>query len=284
MDNTFNTLKNYDDVFLRHIIASLLGELNKNIYFYNYLDENNIKKIHVPFLWSLAGQETFMTKEFFEDNLENCLAYGDYESVPRGVLQLGNISINAGEQTNKFVPTKIEREVNNQLRVVLLKTNFVPITLSFTCDILCNNMLEQLKVTESLINHISKDFQLFEVNFGGFYCQASFSIPQDFNHERPVDYQLSTKKEYKMTLDITVKSFLPCFEHGLNLTEISELIKDLDKRSKSVIGSIQIQTNEDGKLVATNAKPIIDFKQSIYNQDLKDHLFEESRNDNNNNS
>ena len=46
-------------------------------------------------------------------------AIGDYEVVPRGILQMNSMSINADEQTNKFTRAEFVREWNGVLRPFL---------------------------------------------------------------------------------------------------------------------------------------------------------------------
>ena len=134
--NQYNQKYNKDDVFIRSMIVSLLAEMNKKIYYYNREDDGSVSKISVPCLYSITGSERFLRDEFYYDALEEGKAFGDYERVPRCVVGLSGINVNAAEQTNKYNQTKIVRESNGVLRTCLLNVEWVPVTLSFGCKII----------------------------------------------------------------------------------------------------------------------------------------------------
>ena len=79
----YNQKYNKDDVFIRSMIVCLLAELNKKMYIYNRLDDGKPQKINIPCLYSITGGERFLKDEFYYDALEEGKAFGDYEKVPR---------------------------------------------------------------------------------------------------------------------------------------------------------------------------------------------------------
>ena len=84
-------------------------------------------------------------------------AIGDYEVVPRGILQLTGISIDSGSQTNKFVRSEFVREYDGVLKTFSMETNFLPLNMTFSTTIVCNDNLEMLKITESLMSKLYKN-------------------------------------------------------------------------------------------------------------------------------
>jgi hypothetical protein len=244
--NQYNQKYNKDNSFLRYIIVGTLAEMNKKICYYNRLDNDTLERVDVPCLFSTTGQERFLADEFVYDAISNGKAIGNYESVPRCVLNLNGMSVNAAEQTNKFINTKIVREVNGKLRTCYLMTCFLPTTLNFDTVVICSNHLELLKLSEAIVSRIYKNENLFNIDFGGIgNVEAQLSVPADYQHDRPIEFSVNDKKEFKISFSIEVKSFIPCFEHGLSIDEIDDMLKGLDPNAD---GLVEFRPNKYGKM------------------------------------
>lgn len=224
--NTYNQTYNYDNSVLRYVIVSLLAELRNKVYIYQHLDNETLEKVVVPFMYSVTGSERFLKDEFMYDSLINGKAIGDYEKVPRGVIQLESIGIDSSSQTNKFVQTRFVREVNGELKSFYLRCCFLPINMNFGCTMVCSNQIEMLKLTEAIMSKLYS-VNIFYVDLGMMSVQASYTLPTDYSQERTTEFALNDKKEYHVTYTIEVKTFMPVFEHGLLLDEISEMAKNV---------------------------------------------------------
>ena len=231
----YNQKYNKDDVFIRSMIVCLLAELNKKMYIYNRLDDGKPQKINIPCLYSITGGERFLKDEFYYDALEEGKAFGDYEKVPRCMVNLTSFGVNAAEQTNKYNRTKIVRESQGVLRTLYLNVEWIPVTLSFDCKVICSNNIELFKCTEMIVSKIYKNPNFFKVDFGMFNVDACLSVPTDYNHELPQEFGLNDKKEFSTSFSIEMKSFIPAFEHGLLLCEIDELLLQVPKDKKGII-------------------------------------------------
>ena len=231
----YNQKYNKDDVFIRSMIVCLLAELNKKMYIYNRLDDGSVQKINIPCLYSITGGERFLKDEFYYDALEEGKAFGDYEKVPRCMVNLTSFGVNAAEQTNKYNRTKIVRESQGVLRTLYLNVEWIPVTLSFDCKVICSNNIELFKCTEMIVSKIYKNPNFFKVDFGMFNVDACLSVPTDYNHELPQEFGLNDKKEFSTSFSIEMKSFIPAFEHGLLLCEIDELLLQIPKDKKGII-------------------------------------------------
>lgn len=225
----YNNEFNKDNVVLRYIIVATLAELSNKIFFYNQIDEDTIEKHNVPFIYSVTGDERFLQDNFVYDAINEGKAIGDYEVVPRGMLQLDGLSIDSGSITNKFVNAQFVKEYNGQLKTIMASTAFIPLELTFNTTIICTNNIEMLKVTEAIISKLYKA-TLFQVDLGMFRVQASMQIPEDFSQDRPIEFSIDDKKEFHVTFNIEVKSFMPVFSGGILLSEFGELIAVGDNR------------------------------------------------------
>ena len=241
----YNQKYNFEDVFTRNMIVSFLAEISKKIYFYNRLDDNSVKKITVPCLYSITGGERFLRDEFYYDALEQGKAIGDYEKLPRCMVSISGISINSAEQTNKYNRTKIVRTVKNKVKTLYLNVEWIPITLNFECKVLCSNNIELLKLTECIISKIFKNPNFFKVDYGMFNVDASFTVPTDYSHEKPQEFGLNDKKEFSTSFNAEMKTLLPAFEHGLLMCEIDEMLAQLPENAD---GLVMFRPNEYGEM------------------------------------
>lgn len=223
----YNNEFNKDNVVLRYIIVATLAELKSKIYFYNQTDEDTLTKVNVPFIYSITGDERFLQDNFVYDAINDGKAIGDYEVVPRGMLQLDSLSIDSSSITNKFIDAQFVKEDNGQLKTITASTVFLPLDLTFSVTMICTNNLEMLKVTEAIISKLYKA-TLFQVDLGMFRVQASMQIPEDFSQEKPFEFSIDDKKEFHVTFNIDVKSFMPVLSGGILISEFSALLDSSD--------------------------------------------------------
>lgn len=257
----YNEKYNKDDVFIRSMIVCLLAELNKKMYIYNRLDDGSVQKVNVPCLYSITGSERFLREEFYYDALEQGKAFGDYESIPRCMVNLSGFSINTAEQTNKYNRTKIVRESQGILRTLYLNVEWIPVTLSFECRAICANNIELFKITEMIVSKIYKNPNYFKVDYGMFNVDACLSVPEDYSHELPQEFGLNEKKEFSTSFNIEMKTFLPAFEHGLLMCEIDELLLDVPKDAS---GIIEYRPDDFGVYGMRTGGVFEEFRESTY--------------------
>lgn len=245
--SAYNQEYNKDNTILRYIIVALLAELKDKVYYYNQIDEDTLKKIPVPFFYSITGDGRFLMDNFLFDAEAKGKAIGDYETVPRGIIQLTGISIDSGSQTNKFARGEFVQEWEGILKTFSLETNFLPLNMSFDCTVVCSSNLEMLKVTESLMSKVYKN-TLFQVDLGMMRVQASFAVPEDYTQNRLFEFQLNDKKEWSVTFPIEVSSFMPVFESGILIPEVSLMTKAAIKSNPTAQGVGMLRSNAENEL------------------------------------
>jgi hypothetical protein len=154
------------------------------------------------------------------------------------------MSINADEQTNKFTRAEFVREWDGVLKTFSLMTNFLPVTIGFGVTMICSNNLEMLKVTESIMSKLYKS-TLFNVDLGMFRVNASMSVPDDYSQDRLFEWALNDKKEFQVTFDMELRSFMPVFEGGILLPEIDFITKEalISNPDASGVGQLRCDSN-----------------------------------------
>jgi hypothetical protein len=245
--SAYNQEFNKDNTILRYMIVALLAELKDKVYYYNQIDEDTLKKIPVPFFYSITGDGRFLMDNFLYDAESNGKAIGDYETVPRGIVQLTGISIDSGSQTNKFARGEFVQEWEGILKTFSLETNFLPLNLTFDCTVICSSNLEMLKVTETLMSKLYKN-NLFQVDLGMMRVQGNFSVPEDYTQNRLFEFQLNEKKEWSVTFPIEVASFMPVFENGILIPEVSLMTKSAIKANPTAQGVGMLRSGTDNEL------------------------------------
>lgn len=245
--SAYNQEFNKDNTILRYMIVALLAELKDKVYYYNQIDEDTLKKIPVPFFYSITGDGRFLMDNFLYDAEAKGKAIGDYETVPRGIVQLTGISIDSGNQTNKFARGEFVSEWEGILKTFSLETNFLPLNVSFDCTVVCSSNLEMLKVTESLMSKLYKN-NLFQVDLGMMRVQANFAVPEDYTQNRLFEFQLNDKKEWSVTFPIEVSSFMPVFEQGILIPEIAFMTKAAIKSNPTASGVGMLRVNANNEM------------------------------------
>jgi len=245
--SAYNQEFNKDNTILRYIIVALLAELKDKVYYYNQIDEDTLKKIPVPFFYSITGDGRFLMDNFLWGAEADGKAIGDYESVPRGILQLTGISIDSGNQTNKFARGEFVQEWEGILKTFSMETNFLPLNMSFDCTVVCSSNLEMLKVTETLMSKIYKN-TLFQVDLGMMRVAGTFAVPEDYQQNRLFEFQLNDKKEWSVTFPLEVQSFMPVFEQGILIPEVSLMTKSAIKANPTASGVGMLRSGSDNEL------------------------------------
>ena len=228
--SAYNQEYNRDNVVLRYIIVALLAELREKVFYYNQLDEDTTQKVQVPFYYSVTGNERLLLDVFKFGTAENDEAIGDYDVVPRGVIQLTGVSIDSGSMTNKFTRASFVRNIGGYLKTLMLDTAYIPLVMTFDTTVVCSSNLEMLKVTESLMSRLYKTTR-FQVDLGMFRVEASVALPEDYTQNKLFEYGLNDKKEFTVTFSLEVKSFLPVFDGGFLIKEIDALAEEAIDRA-----------------------------------------------------
>lgn len=220
---TYNQKYNKDDSIVRHVIIGLLADLNNKLYIMRQLSAEERVAVDVPFYYAIAGDENFMRDNFLfttgED--EDCnplgLADGNYDVVPRGVINMTGLAIDSDSLVNKRnMGTYAKLAADNTMRSFTAEFQMIPVTVSFDIEVRVSSQLDCLKLTEMIIKTMYKS-NYFNVEVGhledGTYRIASYyALPEDYDLKRPIEFSFEDKERYSVTFPIEVKSFIPSFE------------------------------------------------------------------------
>lgn len=208
---------NKDDVTIRNIIIGLLATLHDNIFWYNQtgtrIDQR--RQIKVPFYFSTTGTERYLQDNFLNNidfDPENLQAEAFYNKIPRGIVDLTGISVEAQNIVNKYVRMNHQvQEEDGTLNTYNTEAFWVPIILSLDCKVYTDSILDQLKATESIITTFfkSKAYQV-DVAYTRIPCLIVF--PDDYTNEKTIEFSFPDKKEFVTSFSLQVKSHIPVFK------------------------------------------------------------------------
>ena len=201
----FNEKFNTDDVLFRSLMIGLLNFLSNKIQIKQALDAAEERMVPVPFFPIMYGDERFL-QDFYLLFGADCdgLKYveGNYDPVPRGILNLSSLTINSAALTNKFVRGTYNKEVAGQIQAFSSYLNVIPLSIVWDIEIIAASLVEAYKITQQTIATFYKA-ATFSVDYAGFRvpCQVGFS--QDYSIEKPVTF--SYGEENKITIKFTIE-------------------------------------------------------------------------------
>lgn len=208
---------NKDDVTIRNIIIGLLATLHDNIYWYNQVgtDIKDRRKITVPFYFSTTGTERYLQDNFLNNvdfDPEYLEAEAFYNKIPRGIIDLTGITVEAQNIVNKYIRMNHQvQEQDGTLNTYNTEAFWVPILLSIDAKVYTDSILDQLKFSEALITTFfkSKTYQI-DVAYTRIPCLIVF--PDDVSNEKTVEFSFTDKKEFITSFSLQIKSHIPVFK------------------------------------------------------------------------
>ena len=218
---TYNLKFNKDDSVIRHLIVGLLADLNEKMSFYRQISQDERVLIDVPFYYAITGDENFMKDNFlfstangFDCSPKPEKADGNYDVVPRGVVNLSSMTVDASKLINKRNRGNFAKMTDQGvLEGYKAEFELIPITISVDIEIMLSSLLDVFKCTEELIKRLYKsnnyNVEVGHLNEGLYRMAAYYAMPDDYSNERPIEYSFDDKGHYKVTLSIDINSFMP---------------------------------------------------------------------------
>jgi hypothetical protein len=226
---TYNAKFNKDDSVVRHVIIGLLADLNNKVYFYRQMDNDTRIEVDVPFYYAIAGDEDFLRDNFLfltKDGLgcapEELKADGNYDVVPRGVVNFSSMAIDASKLVNKRTRGEYAKmNANGAMEGYTAEFEMIPVTMNFDVEIITSSQLDNFKITEMIIKRLYKsnyfNVEVGHLNEGTYRIASYYAMPEDYGTERPIEFSFDSKEGYKITFSIEVNSFIPSFEYDTEM-------------------------------------------------------------------
>lgn len=204
---------NTDEVFLRNIIVGLLRNMNEKLTYLQTNDKQEILEVFVPFLYSMSGDESFL-KDFYLDYFDcdnnSQFADGNYDVVPRGIVNLDNVNIDQTALTNGFVRTTYNVEsLDGQMKALSAYTNNIPLILTFSVTLRADTLLDTFKLFQSAIKTFYKVFS-YSVEFEGMAIPVQVGFPEDYQNDKQLEFSYgSTQKHIETKFTVIAETYFP---------------------------------------------------------------------------
>jgi len=221
---TYNLKYNVDDSVIRHVIVGLLADLNSKLSFWRQISNDERSIIDVPFFYAVAGDENFIKDNFLFSNMngESCdpdgtFADGNYDKVPRGIVNLTSFSVDPGKLVNKRNLGNYTM-MNNQglMEGYVAEFEMIPCVIGVDIEILLSSQLDMFKVTESIIKNMYKanfyHIDAGHIDDGMYRISSEYMMPDDYTQDKPIEYGFDDKENHKITFSLEISTFIPSFD------------------------------------------------------------------------
>jgi hypothetical protein len=204
---------NTDNVHTRAIIVGLVNLLNSKVVYDNVLSDENIDTITVPFFYSMTGDERFLQDFYLEwnDCIHPKIADGNYDVIPRGIVQLSSNTINTAAMTHRFVRGNYVKEINGQLQTFNSFINSIPLTMSFDVTVKTDTNIDAFKIQQSIIETFYKT-QVYSVSYKGFRVPCQVGFPEDYGIERTFEFSYADDTKINIKFTLAVETYLPVID------------------------------------------------------------------------
>jgi hypothetical protein len=218
---------NTDDVHSRAVIVGLVNLLNSKVQYKNVLSDTVIDTVTVPFFYSMTGDERFLQDFFLEwnDCVHPKIADGNYDVIPRGIVNLTSTAINTSAMTHRFVRGSYVREVNGQLQSFNAFLNSIPLSMNFDVEIETDTNLDAFKIQQSIIETFYKT-QVYSVGYKGFRVPCQVGFPEDYGLDKPIEFTYQSDAKIKIKFTLAVETYFPVTDpttERLNSNRLSAL-------------------------------------------------------------
>ena len=201
---------NYDNDFLRSLTVSILDTLEGEVYWeYNF--SSGIKKIVVPFYYSLTGDEKFAVDTFVDDVVSNNrFSELNTDEIPRGVLTLTGFDMLTDQLANPNVYVSVPIEDNGEIRNMLARIRPIPIAAKYELVILLNSENDYFKCSQALMDTIGV-YRYMSFQYNNFNINAVMQLPDTNQFEIAHDSSLASKNQIKLTISFEVITVYPAW-------------------------------------------------------------------------
>jgi len=224
---SYNLKFNHDDSVIRHVIIGLLADLNNKLVIYRQVDNNTRAQIDVPFYYSITGDDQFLRDQFLFATASgpNCypdagFADGNYDVIPRGIVNLSSVAIDSGKLVNKRTVGNYTRmDENGAMQGYVAEFEMIPLNIGFDVEILVSSTLDAFKITESIVKTLYKsnyfNVEVGHLDEGTYRLSSYYAMSEDYDVQKPIEFTFEDKDKYKIVFPIEVNTFLPSFDNGL---------------------------------------------------------------------
>lgn len=249
---------NHDEVFFRSLLVGLISVLNNHITYPQIGKDNIWREIFIPFLPTLTGDEPFLQDNFLDYG--DCdgnpaFAEGNYDVIPRGLVEVGACQIVTTSATNKFVRATYMKEIPNtsgdggaEMKAYSSYLAPIPLSQTYTIKIKVDTERDAFAIQAKVVQMMFKNF-VYYFEHDGMRIPCQGTMPTDIG-DRPklFNYSYGTDKQgVIITFPIVVETYLPQLD--LSTERFRGNLMQGGIKLRTSIGDST--TGDDGKVILT---------------------------------
>jgi hypothetical protein len=204
---------NMDDVFLRGVLISFIRSLNEKLTYLQVNDQQQVLEVYVPFFFSLGGGESFLQDFYIE--YKNCLtdeihAEGNYDVIPRGIVNFTSSEINVAALTNKYTRmTYTKEDSKGEMKAYSSYVNSIPLGISLSISIKTDTLLDAFKMYQSVIQTFYKTYS-FSFDHEGIRIPCQVGFPDSYEMVKISEFTYGTTPQFvEFNFSVNIETYLP---------------------------------------------------------------------------
>lgn len=204
---------NRDDIHFRSVIVGLINLLNQEIFLINTLDNDTQEIVEVPFYYSFTGDERYLQDHFLEwrDCTHPKFMNGVFDPIPRGVVKLGDVSIQQSNMTQRWIRGKFTRIVDGNIQTYSAYINSVPLEMNFEVELRSDTMTDILKTVQAIWEVFYK-IQIIHVAYKGVMIPCQIGFAESTTIEKAFEFSYPSDTKISATFSLSVETYFPIFD------------------------------------------------------------------------
>lgn len=211
---------NNQDLFISSLFRALLHNLNTQIHLRNKNIPHFVLNTGDDIMYlEIKGQD--QSKEPKEQINEDFI----YNSVPRCIVNIGDIEVLEDQITNPYTRGNFEIEYGDNIYGFSAEFRRLPIKLSVPLKYYLDSFTDTMTVTQHIMTKMLF-IQTFKFDYMGQMIQASYKVPVSYNHEKNIEFDGGTTEQKLRTisLDLEVETNLPVYDNRTAI-QLDHIIK-----------------------------------------------------------
>jgi hypothetical protein len=204
---------NRDNIHARAVIVGLINLLNQEVFIINTHSNERQDIVEIPFYYSNAGDERFLQDYFMEwrDCVHPKYLDGNFDPIPRGVVQLTDVTLNTGSFTQRWIRGNFNRIVNGKIETYNAYINSLPIDMNFDVAVQVDTMTEAFKIQQAILEVFYR-VQIFNTTFKGLMIPCQVGFPESYPINKTFEFTYPTDTKIEMTFSLALETYFPIFD------------------------------------------------------------------------
>jgi len=222
---------NRDDIHPRAVIVGLINMLNQEIFIVNTHSNEHQEIVEVPFYYSSTGDERYLQDYFLEwrDCVHPKFLDGNFDPIPRGVVNLSDLSINTGNLTQRWIRGNFSRIIDGKIQTYNAYLNSIPIDMTFDVAIRTDTITDSFKIMQAVLEVFYR-VQIFNTTFKGLMIPCQVGFPESYPIEKAFEFAYPADSKIEMTFSLSLETYFPIFDEpnlgSKNALNSANIMKD----------------------------------------------------------